>query len=286
MSTRHLDLAVLRTFIAVAETGRMTSAAARVRRSQGAISQQIRRLEEQLGCPLFQRGSPLRVTRGGERLLARAHQLLRLNDETLSSVQRADFVGEVRLGVAYDIVRSLLPTALRSFRMANPAVRIVLTSEASQILLDKLARNELDATITTDRVAMVGAVTLMKSRLIWAGAARGEAHRLRPLSVALGDERCAFRNSAVEALSRSGLDWRPICQAGGLEAVFTTLEADCAIAPLLSCAVPKSLVRLRDRRLPPLPEFHIALRIAQGAASPMVSALKESIQRSIFKSKR
>src|ERR1700722_14708461 len=108
MTVRNIDLALLRTFIAVVETGRMTSAAQVVGRSQGAVSQQIKRLEEELACSLFKRGVRMRLARSGERLLAKSHQLLRLNDETVSNLQRSDFAGEVRLGVGYDIVQIFL----------------------------------------------------------------------------------------------------------------------------------------------------------------------------------
>jgi DNA-binding transcriptional LysR family regulator len=281
MVSRNLDLALLRTFVAVAETGSMTTAAQVVKRSQGAISQQIKRLEAELRCALFRRGLRLRLTRAGEKLLAKSYQLLSLNDEAFSSLQRADFAGEVRLGVAHDVVRSLMPAALREFKQGHPGLLVTLTTDTSQALLSKLALGELDMTLTTDRVHGGDARPLFKSPLVWAGAHDGEAHRRPPLSVALGDERCAFRASAVEALARSGIEWRPIRQSGGLEAVFTTLEADCAIAPLLECAIPASLERLRERRLPALPDFSVNIRVAQGVHNATVEALADAVSRDL-----
>src|SRR5580658_5656022 len=68
---RNLDMALLRSFVAVAETGQMTAAAKVVNRSQGAVSQQVMRLEQALGLILFERrkNQIARLTREGEKLL-------------------------------------------------------------------------------------------------------------------------------------------------------------------------------------------------------------------------
>jgi len=71
---------------------------------------------------------------------------------------------------------------------------------------------------------------LLTDRLVWVGAKGGDACRQRPLSVALGQESRGFRTSAIEALTKAGIEWRAICQVGSLEPVFATLEADMAAA--------------------------------------------------------
>ena len=104
---QNIDVALLRAFIAVAETGRMTTAAKIVHRTQGAISQQIKRLETQFDARLFDRkAGSASLTREGEKLLVNAHRLISLNDEVMDRMRTVDFTGEVRLGVAHDIVRA------------------------------------------------------------------------------------------------------------------------------------------------------------------------------------
>src|SRR4030095_4014543 len=81
---RDLDISLLRTFVSVSETRRMTSAARLVHRTQSAVSQQIKRLEVQLGSALFDRkAGAVHLTRDGEKLLIRARQLIALNDEVV-----------------------------------------------------------------------------------------------------------------------------------------------------------------------------------------------------------
>ena len=97
---RHLDLALLRTFVAVAETTSATRAADRVHLTQAAVSQQIKRLEDGLGRPLFDRDQRrFRLTPTGERLVVQARRLLNLNDEILGGLADPDADGEVMLGV-------------------------------------------------------------------------------------------------------------------------------------------------------------------------------------------
>src|SRR5687767_12771702 len=85
MEMDDIDVSLLRAFVAVAETGRMTTAAKVVNRSQGAVSQQIKRLEDQFRTPLFERhAAAVRLTRSGERLMVAAHRIIALNDEVMA----------------------------------------------------------------------------------------------------------------------------------------------------------------------------------------------------------
>ena len=89
----------------------MTTAAKVVHRTQGAISQQIKRLEMQFDTRLFDHkaGAPPGSLGEGEKLLVDAHRLISLNDEVMDRMRTVDFTGEVRLGVAHDIVRAMMP---------------------------------------------------------------------------------------------------------------------------------------------------------------------------------
>src|ERR1700722_18309613 len=90
---QNLDMALLRSFVAVAETGQMTAAAKVVNRSQGAVSQQVMRLERALGLVLFERrkNQIARLTPEGEKLLGRAHRMLAMNDAVIAEMRDVDF---------------------------------------------------------------------------------------------------------------------------------------------------------------------------------------------------
>jgi DNA-binding transcriptional LysR family regulator len=276
---RDIDIGLLRAFIAVAETGRMTTAARVVNLSQGAVSQQIKRLESIFEERLFERRADgASLTRAGERLMVGAHRLVALNDELMNEMRGADFAGEVRLGVPHDIVGMLMPPILRAFRQAHPNVLVTLVSDTTKSLRTDLRDGKIDLALMTERERGTRQQHLLSDRLVWVGAKGGEAWLRRPLSVALGDENCGFRSSAIEALTRAQIVWRPICQVGSLEPVFATLEADVAIAPFLSRTVPDRLAVLNDAGLPALPVFHINLWLPATGASPVASELARYIR--------
>ena len=100
--TRNLDLDLLRTFVTVADSGSMTVAANLRHMTQGAVSQQVKRLEDLLDCLLFVRKTrKLELSRQGEQFLVKARQLLRLNDEIWADMTGQSLRGSLRVGVPY-----------------------------------------------------------------------------------------------------------------------------------------------------------------------------------------
>ena len=88
MTRINLDMAVLRTLVTAQQLGGFNRAASQIGRSQSAISQQIRKLEEQVGEPLFRKqGRDLALTDAGEIVLAYARRILNLNDEAVAAVR-------------------------------------------------------------------------------------------------------------------------------------------------------------------------------------------------------
>ena len=127
-----LDIDLLRTFVAVVETGSFSNAAPRIGRSQSAVSMQMQRLEQAVGKQLLIRG-PKAVTpnAAGSDFLVHARRLLKLSDEAWASVTRPEESGSVRLGVPDDYAAFLLPPALAQLGPLKAAGRTVfaLTEE-------------------------------------------------------------------------------------------------------------------------------------------------------------
>jgi DNA-binding transcriptional LysR family regulator len=276
---RDIDVGLLRTFVAVAETRRMTTAAKVVSVSQGAVSQQIKRLESLLRVTLFARTSDAaRLTRDGEKLMPWAHRMIAMNDEVAEHMGTVDFTGEVRLGVPHDVVGRLMPPILRAFSREHPNVLITLISERSAVLRKLLRERSIDLAVMTEPHRADRGQHLMTDRLVWVGAKGGEAVRQRPLAVALGQQGCAFRALAIRALNGAHIEWRAICQVGSMEPVFATLEADMAVAPFLLRTVPDRLAVISDPALPKLPSYHINLKAATGDPSVSAAELNRHIR--------
>jgi DNA-binding transcriptional LysR family regulator len=191
---RNIDTALLRTFAAVAETSGMTSAAHLLNLTQAAVSQQIKRLEEMLGCQLFERSRRgLRLTSSGERLLGKARRAVALNDEIWAEMIAPAHTGNVRLGMPEDLVSVYLPPILSGFSASHPQVQISVVCDSSAQILGALGAGEVDLALTTEVACGADGESLASEWLVWVGAIGGEAHLRRPIPLSIGTEACAFR---------------------------------------------------------------------------------------------
>ncbi|MGE4221069.1 MAG: LysR family transcriptional regulator [Alphaproteobacteria bacterium] len=261
LAVRNIDVALARAFVAVAETGGVTAAAKLLNLTQGAISQQIKRIEDLFQTQLFHRDRRrLQPTAEGERLLPYARRMIALNDEVWVAMRMPAFEGEIRLGVPRDILRPYMPAILRGFNAAWPQVHIALVCDSSVHLKAALAAGEIDLTLTTESDTPPDAERLLSDRLVWIGGKGGRAADETPLPLATMDETCTFRAVALKALERLGRTWRNVGTMTSIDGLSATLEADLAVATLLARCVPDQLEVIgMARNLPPLPAFHINL---------------------------
>src|SRR5690554_6924349 len=140
-----LDLDVLRTFVAIAETGSFTMAANSVFRTPSAVSMQIKRLEELLGVSVFARDArSVSLTQDGQMLLGYARRLLALNREAVAKFIVPDISGVVRLGSPDDYGERVLPNVLRRFAKTHPSIAVDVTIDMSSNLRRRMTERQLD----------------------------------------------------------------------------------------------------------------------------------------------
>ena len=275
---RDIDVTLMRTFIAVVEAGGMTKAANLQNLTQAAVSQQVKRLEELFGEPLFDRSlKQLQLTAKGERFLSHAKRMVRLNDEIWSTMTSPTYEGEIHMGVPCDIFRPYLPSILRSFAQTCPKIDLIMHGHPTTDLHRMLEEGSLDLIITTDEAP--GGEMLIADNLVWVGLPGGQAHRQSPLPVAFGDERCAFRSTTLRRLAEAGLDWKLTCHLGSYDPIIAILEADLAVAPFLSQSVPADLEIVPESKgLPALAPFYINMYLKQGQNAPAIEELAQHIR--------
>ncbi|UJA20421.1 LysR family transcriptional regulator [Thermoleophilia bacterium SCSIO 60948] len=144
-----MDLRQLSYFVAVAEEGQFTRAAARVSVAQPAVSAQIGRLEGELGETLFHRGADgVRPTAAGMALLPHARAALAAAErgrDTIASL-RGMLHGTLRIAIAGPVSHHLAE-AIADFHGAHPAVEIKVSHEQNSPLLEAVAAGDFDAAI-------------------------------------------------------------------------------------------------------------------------------------------
>jgi DNA-binding transcriptional LysR family regulator len=277
---RDIDIALLRAFVAVVETGSVTGAASLLNLTQAAVSQQVKRLEEMFAAELFERHHKrLTLKPNGERLMAHAQRMIALNDEVWGAMTAPAHEGEVRLGVPHDIVGPYLPSILRRFDKAWPRVRVSLICTTTPQLHELLRGGGIDLTLTTEERCGRHGETLIEDELVWVGAVNGMAHRRNPLPVSIGDEKCEFRRSVLKALAGAGRDWRSVCEVSSMEPLLATIEADLAIGPLLRRTIPDYLQVIdNEARLPPLPMYLVNMYLPPVQQSEIALELARHIR--------
>src|SRR5262249_28345236 len=202
MHAANLDIDLLRSFAAVADTGSFTAAGELVARTQSAVSVQVKRLEEIVGRRVFERTSrSLALTPAGETLLGYARRILELNDESVRRIVEPPVTGAIRLGITEYFVPAELPRILSRFAMAYPGVQLEARMGLSRELRDEMGAGRLDA-------VLVRLEPRERARVIWREAQVWVAQegfapgRGDVVPLALLPAPCVLRQHALESMKR------------------------------------------------------------------------------------
>lgn len=277
-----LDLNLLKTFVAVVESGSLSNAAPRVGRSQSAVSMQMQRLEEMVGNQLLVRG-PRTVTPNaiGKDFLIYARRLLKLSDEAWASVTRPKETGSVRLGVPDDYAAFLLPPVLSRFAEDHPLVTVELICEQSTALVKTLAEGRLDLAIVT-RLPDQPLDVIRLERFVWVASPNHVAWQADPLPVALFEPGCAARMNVLQALGEADRSYRCTYSSASLLGLIAVVQAGLAVAGLAQRSVPPSLRIIGGNEgLPVLPDLEIGILRNPMSTTPAVDRLDDFLRRDL-----
>jgi DNA-binding transcriptional LysR family regulator len=233
---------LLRSFVALNDAGSTVAAAKQVFVTQGALSLQLRRLEEMLGQSLFVRdGRKLTLNPAGETMLGYARRVLAIHDDAIAALAGDKFTGPVRIGMVQDFAESLLPGVLarfaRSHEDAQLSVRVAGTAE----LRDLVSRGTLDLAIG---FSDPGAPNTIRDAPTWWYGHADVVYR-DPLPLVVLERPCRFRDA----------DFRPRrCGPGLPHRSGNAQSVDAALGgagwlgrQLPHTAVPAGRARARDR---------------------------------------
>lgn len=276
----NLDIDLLRAFVTVVETGSFTRTAALLGRTQPAVSLQIRRLEDQLRSPLFDRGGKgVALTTEGAALIPQARRLLRLNDEIVSTLGEGDLEGEVRLGAPEDIATMHLPEILGAFARSHPRIKLSVTCDYTANLLDQMSRGMLDlALIKREPVGPELGVRVWSEPLVWV-ALDASIVETSPLPLIIAPAPDIYRKRALGALADAGVAFRASFTSPSLAGQMAALRAGLGVGVLPAAMAPRDLAVL-THPLPSLTDSEIALVSARGASGP-TSLLAHEVLRAL-----
>jgi len=275
-----LDTDLLRTLVAIADTGSFNKAARSVFRTPSAVSMQMKKLEEQVGRPLFAKdGRSVVLTPDGEALVGYGRRIVKLTQEAMQRFRAPEMEGTIRLGTPDDYVSRFLPEILARFAASHPNVEVDVSCLPSGDLVARLAENAIDVALVSSGHGSTGGSVVHRAQLVWAGLRHGCAHEGRPLRLALSHLGCCWRKMALEALDRAGIQYRVAYSSRHYLGQLAPLMAGLAVAPLPRSTVVGDLkIFGEEAGLPPIGSFGIELRRAPGAGGPLVEALTDHIE--------
>jgi|SRR5438128_1285040 len=247
-----MELHQLRYFCAVADTGSFSRAAEQSHVSQPSLSQQILKLEDELGARLFDRlGRSVRLTELGKTFLPRARAVLReLEAARGDVVERKDSVaGSVTVGAIPTVAPYLLPRVLASFSRKFPQVQLTVIEEITPVLLDRLRASAVDLAVLAlpIRGHEFESTPLLTEPLF---AVLPQKHKLaRRRSISLKDVRKepflllrdghCFRENAVAACDRARVHPQVIFESGQFSSLLSMVGAGMGVSLIPQMAMDK-----------------------------------------------
>ncbi|MBN9604893.1 MAG: LysR family transcriptional regulator [Afipia felis] len=280
---QDLDISLLRTFVAIVDTGGLTSAGKKVGRTQPAITHQIKRLEGVVGRTLFgENRRQLVLTPDGEVLLEFARSMLRLNDEARGRFSTPGIAGHVTLGTPDLYAAYLLPEVLDNFSRSHPNVEIHLRCTRSVYLSAALEREEIDIALMTNQPGFRRGELIRHEPVVWAASLNGTQELRRPLPLALLPQGSVYRQIAIDALNTAELPWtlRSICDSfAGLQAAVLS---GIAVSAFPRCTItPNIRVLNKGDGLPELPSIEMVLHRKEQGISEAAEQLARYIAREL-----
>jgi DNA-binding transcriptional LysR family regulator len=204
-----LDPAHLRSFLAIVDYGGYHRAAEALHLTQPAVSRHMRRLEGQLGEPLFaKRGRGVELTPYGERAADELRDVLAAHDRALARLGRGDDGDPFVLGTIENLVDPVLPELIAATRAELGQRTLQLRVDRSASLVERLRRGEVDAAIVLDPGDAPDALALGTIVLRWWASARlAAADPLpEPFPLVAYDPPCSLRERSLRRLDELGLE--------------------------------------------------------------------------------
>jgi DNA-binding transcriptional LysR family regulator len=258
MVLNNLNLDSLRTLVITQDLGGFGRASERLGRTPSAISLQMKRLQEEVGVPLFRKqGRNILLTEQGEIALRYARRVLELNDEMIDTLRGSSLAGVVRIGFAQDFAVNVLPLVIARFSALYPLVKLEVTVDVGQVLI----------ALTLGGAQKKTAHLLSELPLHWIASPSFRDRVRQPLPLALFSPPCGCQTPGLEALERAGRPWRVAMTSPSLTGLWAAVSAGLGLTTRAELGLPTDVQTL-DLGLPPLGNISVVLHRRRNLRTP------------------
>jgi DNA-binding transcriptional LysR family regulator len=208
------DVSLLRTFLAVIDSGQFTAGGASIGLSQSTVSQHIRRLEEACGRQLLVRDThAVALTPDGAVMAEFAREIVGASLQAAGYFTRSAPRGRVRLGVSDDLTLTRLPQILRDLPRINPEISVELTVGLTSALYQKLDSGRLDLVFCKRQSGDPRGRVIQREHLVWLAHPDFRLAAEDSVPMVLYPSSSITSRLALEALNRAGRPWFVACSS-------------------------------------------------------------------------
>lgn len=269
----------LQSFVTIAEHGSYTKAAKKLFRTQPALSLQMKRLEEQVGAPLFSRsGRESKLTEAGRMLMGYARRIIELNDEAIGRLSVVDTAGTVRIGVLEEVTLRPLVGLLTRFGRLCTQIKIELQVSTSWELVEQVRKNELCLAVANNAYSNLPSSDLWTEKYYWAIGPEFdmESYDILPLIVDPIDAPCHGLRDALAHMDAVGRKWEVAFASHSLLATQAAVRAGLGVGMISESALADDLQIVGEEEgMPHIPDANIALYRGTDATSSAVDSLAD-----------
>lgn len=256
------DALTLECFLAVTETGQFTRAAEKVSRTQSAVSQQITKLENKIGKPLFIRGKNLTLTLEGEILLSYARKIIQLNRDAMDRFKEPDLAGEVRFGLPEDFASVFLADVLAEYTSLHPRISLNVECDLTLNLFERFKNKEFDLVLVKMNRPedFPNGMNVWSEALEWVGNKEFFEISDQAIPLVLAPQPCVYRSRAIQFLENIHQQWRITFSSHSYSGTIAAVKAGMGITVLPRNMIPEGLEIIRmPAEIPKLDDTHISL---------------------------
>lgn len=239
---KSMDIKNLTTFIYVAELRSFTKAADRLGFSQSTVSFQIKQLETELSCQLFERiNHTVHLTEKGREVLEYAHQINRMTRELKDSMKEEVSSGYIRLAMADSLCTSLLSRDFLRFRELYPNISLKIIAAGTEEMFRLMNHNEADAILTLDNHIYNTEYRILREEKVHTFFVAGAGTRIASASslsieelllqpFILTEKGMSYRRLLEEKLAELSLEVQPVLEIGSTELICSLVEQGAGIS--------------------------------------------------------
>ncbi|XBS69129.1 LysR family transcriptional regulator [Acerihabitans sp. KWT182] len=272
LSDRRLTLEHLRTFACIAAEGSFQAASFKLNRTQSALTQSLKHLEDIIGSPLVLRiqGHISGLTPEGTRLLPLVMDILLRLDKALSYIRETELSGFIRLGVPDDFNITDILSSISYLLSVNPNLKLQVVSALSDHLLYLIDNNELDIAIfkhtvsesALNRLALKNICHLWTEPLHWVSRDIADFNRIEFIPFIGFPQGCAYRSAVTQVLKENDKDFFIVYESASYDNIKIAISSGLGISSLPQSSIGKEhMILSLNNHFPVLPPVHLSMEI-------------------------